>query len=420
MSDEKKILPTITISKNSDGKFDFSEIAPILKVCWEPMIEDTLQVECEEESGKRIGMKEALDRGITVVSDQITIAPNTEDIDKLEAQWEAEEREARHHTPSFKRAQEVKQEGLWRQLEGVPLQQAIEQWLESISNPRTKRAYTMAMQELAKNRLINPSMSLQGFSMRNHDVTVDFIKTKKLYSSKGGGNVNRQWSEATRQQRAAAFVSFTGFLSRRTEGIIRKATPNKEGQYRTFHRINQHVVTPAFSSPKEWKRFLKELEKINPRDCLIAKIMLQGGKRISEALSLDTRDIDFEKGEITFAQSKTKGEARQTIISYPQAVMLELKEYIGDRKGYAFVTQSGNPVKPQQLERNFKKAGERASIPFKVSPHVLRATTVTYHKKQGSPDSDIMKITGHADSEMIRMYDKSDLADNASKRINLV
>lgn len=27
-----------------------------------------------------------------------------------------------------------------------------------------------------------------------------------------------------------------------------------------------------------------------------------------------------------------------------------------------------------------------------------------------------MKVTGHADSEMIRMYDKSVLADNASKK----
>jgi len=34
--------------------------------------------------------------------------------------------------------------------------------------------------------------------------------------------------------------------------------------------------------------------------------------------------------------------------------------------------------------------------------------------------TDIMKITGHASGEMLRAYDKSERADNPTKKVNLV
>lgn len=72
------------------------------------------------------------------------------------------------------------------------------------------------------------------------------------------------------------------------------------------------------------------------------------------------------------------------------------------------------------LGRVFDIAGKMAGIPFKVTPHVLRASTVTYLKQQGFVDSDIMRVTGHANSELIYAYDKNDRANNASKKVALV
>ena len=136
-------------------------------------------------------------------------------------------------------------------------------------------------------------------------------------------------------------------------------------------------------------------EKINSRDCLIAKITLQGGKRIREVLTLKIDQIDWHKNEITFTQSKTKGAKKETVITYPKSIMKELREYIGKRKGLAFVSSTGNPVLLTQVANTFGRAGSKAGIPFKVTPHVLRASTVTYLKQQGFSDSDIQKVTGH-------------------------
>lgn len=100
--------------------------------------------------------------------------------------------------------------------------------------------------------------------------------------------------------------------------------------------------------------------------------------------------------------------------------MQTLKKYIGERQGYVFLSRKGNPVVLNQVSNTFARAGRAANIPFKVTPHVLRASTVTYLKQQGFQDSDIQKITGHASSEMVNAYDKSSRADNATKKVNLV
>ena len=240
----------------------------------------------------------------------------------------------------------------------------------------------------------------------NHDSVVDRIKQLPM-------------KETTRQAIAALYISFTRYLSRRFKGIFIKAMPSREGNEKTFYRVHEKVVTEAMNQ-QQWTIFFAELMKINSRDALIGKVTLQGGKRIREVHSLHTDQIDWEKREITFRQSKTRGVSKQTVITYSETIMKELRNLIGDREGYVFLCIKGNPVILNQVANTFAKAGQRADIPFKVTPHVLRASTVTYLKQQGFSDGDIMKITGHASGEMIRAYDKSERADNPTKKVNLV
>lgn len=213
--------------------------------------------------------------------------------------------------------------------------------------------------------------------------------------------------------------SLKNFDSRRTHGIIKKALPSREGTAKTFYKVREKVATEAMTR-SQWSNFLHELNEINKRDCLIAKIILQGGKRVSEVLALTTDRIDPTQCEITFTQSKTKGYEQETVITYPQVIIAELIAYIGQRQGRVFITKSNGKILTHQLAITFNKAGIRANIPFKVTPHVLRASTVTYLKREGFADSDIMKITGHSSSQMVHAYDKSERAQNASKKISLV
>ena len=307
---------------------------------------------------------------------------------------------------SFEQAQSLKSQVVWQRLEQLTVDTAITEWLQTLSE-RTRINYTSGMRRLAERGLLNPLLNLQAFALSNHEAVIDGIK---LVSD---------WSECTRQARAACYISFTTFLSRRMQGVIKKATPSKEGNSKTFYRVHEKVKSQAMTQG-QWLRFFQALEGINPRDCLIAKIILQGGKRVNEVLSLRTDQIDWTLREITFKQSKTKGAHKETVITYSESLMAILREYIGDRQGHVFVSSSLSPVMITQLASTFKRAGERAGIPFKVTPHVLRASAVTYLKQQGFSDSDIMGVTGHASSQMVYAYDKSSRADNASKKVSLI
>lgn len=311
-------------------------------------------------------------------------------------------------TLTYSQVKNLREEAIWQNLDTVSVEQALDAWYKSM-NRLTAINYQSGMKKLAEFGFLNPLLSLQQFSQMNHNAVIDRIKKDKSI----------QWSECSRQARAAGYISFTSYLCRQTDGIIKKAMPNREEANKTFKRVHKHVVTEAMTQA-QWISFLAALQKINSRDCLLAKIALQGGKRIGEVLSLTTDKIDWNNNQITFRQLKTRGAIEETVITYPISVMNELKQYVGERQGLVFITRTGKAIPLCQLASTFDKAGNVANIPFKVTPHVLRASTVTYLKQQGFSDSDIQKVTGHASSEMVNAYDKSSRADNASKKVSLI
>jgi len=307
---------------------------------------------------------------------------------------------------NLEQAKSLRDQIAWTKMETITLDVIISEWLHTLSY-RTRINYQSGFKKLVELGVVNPLISLQSFSLVNHDSVIDRIK--QLPNLK----------ETTRQARAALYISFTRYLSRRFKGIFTKAMPSREGNEKTFYRVHEKVVTEAMNQ-RQWTAFFVELKQINPRDALIGKVALQGGKRIREVLSLHTDQIDWEKREITFRQSKTRGISKHTVITYSESIMDELRDLIDDRDGYVFLSMKGNPVILNQVANTFAKAGQRSEIPFKVTPHVLRASAVTYLKQQGFSDGDIMKITGHSSGEMIRAYDKSERADNPTKKVNLV
>jgi integrase len=249
-------------------------------------------------------------------------------------------------------------------------------------------------------------MSLVQFSQVNPIPILDAIKEIKGYA------------EGTLQHKASAFISFTNYLSRQFDGF-RRAIPQKQGVGRTFYSISEKCAT-ATMTHKQWHDWLYELEQINYRDYLVAIVMLQGAKRISEVLSLQIGQIDWTMNRIEFKQSKTGGTLKYTVIVYPKSVMDKLKAYIGDREGLVFVTITGNKVCQNQLQVTFEKAGHKAGIKYKIHPHVLRASAITYLVEQGYSSDQIMRISGHSSQKSVLYYDRSDIVNNISSEVCLV
>ena len=153
--------------------------------------------------------------------------------------------------------------------------------------------------------------------------------------------------------------------------------------------------------------------------------MFQGAKRISEVLGVKLEQVDFENNIIRFRQSKTGGMLKEIPISYPKHFMDELQDYITATNehrtnAYVFITRTGKPVTRVRLNYSFEQASNKARMQHKVTPHMLRATWVTFVKQQGVQDTEIMKVTGHTSSKMIYAYDKTSAEDNYTKKIVLI
>ncbi|KIC71417.1 hypothetical protein [Candidatus Protochlamydia amoebophila] len=149
---------------------------------------------------------------------------------------------------------------VWKKLDEIKVEEAISYWLPTLSL-KTQINYRSGIRKLVEFGLLNSLISLQAFALTNHVAIIDRIK------------LIQEWAESSRQARAACYISFAGFLNRRLQGVVKKALPNKEGSSKTFFKINEKVKTLA-TFQAQWIAFFKELEKINPRDCLIGKVIL--------------------------------------------------------------------------------------------------------------------------------------------------
>ncbi|MGA8163957.1 MAG: site-specific integrase [Waddliaceae bacterium] len=296
---------------------------------------------------------------------------------------------------------------VWNTIKKITVEEAYQLWVNRIKNPHTKKNYQSAFNRLVFHGIIDPLASISTISIaENH---------RKILSKIGSLDLK----EATKQARAAAYIAFTKFLAQEYPRNFDRAYPIKADESSTFGKVREIAETKHMSL-EEWTRFFGVLEKINQRDCLIAKMILQGGRRACEVLSLHTDQIDWDNNIITYTVSKTGKMKRERFITYPDSIISQLKEYLDGRTGTVFITRTGKPVPIVQLQNTFAKAGYVAGIKFKIHPHVLRASCITFLRQQGFKDCDILKVSGHSRAEMINYYDKTALKENPSAKVNLV
>lgn len=318
-----------------------------------------------------------------------------------------------------------------QELKQKPVLDLLIEWLDEIEerSPNTAKSYGFSMRRLAQIGIMplylpsGAKTTLEDFREILHEQVVDTIKR------------HLTWSEATKQARAACYISFTKWLGRLTEGWIREAKPQVSGVGRTFYKTRDKVSTQALSI-QDCYRLLDAISKINTRDGLIAKAAFGGGSRISEILNAKLSSIDFSKNSITYQISKNRGTLKEVSISYRAEFMLELQDYIKstDQKrqnsSHIFMTREGKPVVRQRMNDTFKQAAKNLGwlkhceetkkwIGRKPSPHTLRASWITYARAQGFSADDIGEVTGQA-TTTVRSYDKRSIEDNLTKQLRLI
>ena len=306
---------------------------------------------------------------------------------------------------TFEKSVSLRNQKIWDSLTDIKVGQAIEVWLDTLKKP-TRKTYKTSMDMLCKKGFLFPKMSLQEFGVLLHEPIIDSIKNAPY------------WAEATKQARCGAYISFTCFLSRRSGAILKRAVPSREGVSKTFRKIRERCKTEALTMG-QWNKMIERLEVRSLRDATICRLILNGGKRVSEVLSLNFSQINEDNREITYIQSKSAYH-KEICITYPAYIFTDIFKLNPSREGLVFITRQGKPVSHHHIYKSFIRAGEEAKIPIRTTPHTLRASCITYLRAQAYSDADIMKITGHSSSTSVNMYDKTSQKNNVSKLITLI
>lgn len=151
----------------------------------------------------------------------------------------------------------------------------------------------------------------------------------------------------------------------------------------------------------------------------LVEVLLSTAMRISEALSINKDDIDWEGKEVTIIG---KGNKQRTVflndraLSWLQMYLLRRK----DNNSALFVT-FGEPkrLSAYDLSKQFKHYAENAGLKKKVTPHILRHTAATIMSHKGADIRVIQQILGHSDIETTARYylgtDKASLKEAHAK-----
>ncbi len=165
--------------------------------------------------------------------------------------------------------------------------------------------------------------------------------------------------------------------------------------------------------PDEVSRLLVSIDKdsiLGFRDFFLYSMLYRLGLRIGEAISINIKDIDFEK-QILNIHGKGRRERKLPLLPdlmdiLEKWLVYRTRLYGANQLDALFISKKGNRLSIRTAQDNFQKIVTKAG-PFsidKVTPHSMRHAFAT-HAIEGEQDIFVLKaILGHASTKSTEIY----------------
>ncbi len=168
-----------------------------------------------------------------------------------------------------------------------------------------------------------------------------------------------------------------------------------------IERPKQPAGRVRWLRPDEAERLI---DNCSPHLQPLVTFLFYTGARLSEALYLDWRDVDLQRGQVSFIDTKN-GEARG--VPLHDRVIAELAN-LPDRDGAVFRRPDGRPYTRKadgggQIKTAFKGACRRAGID-NFTPHDCRHTWATWHYTANRNLAALMELGGWKSEAMVMRY----------------
>jgi integrase/recombinase XerD len=142
------------------------------------------------------------------------------------------------------------------------------------------------------------------------------------------------------------------------------------------------------------------------RNRALVLLLWRTGLRITEAVSLELRDLQLQRVSPTLIVRNGKF-GKQRVVGIHQEALVALERWLEQRPGlgvgrcrFVFCTFSSNnqgrSISPAYVREMLKKKAEKAGVTGRVHPHAFRATLAVELAREGVPLPAIRDVLGHA------------------------
>ncbi len=277
-------------------------------------------------------------------------------------------------------------EGRFRLVKSNPprFEEWVEQFLESIQHPNTKRRYSSSVGNLKP----------QFAGVRLSQVTADRIEQFKQARLKTGvrsATVNRDLAVLRRMLK----------LAERQRLIARSPFSEVEFLEERKQRRQPHIL-----SLEEEARLLQ----VAPAQLrVLIALLVEAGLRVGkEALPLKWEDVDLAEGLIRVRESKTLAGRRSIPLSdFCKAEFLRWRHLMGPEfSAYVFPDPRDPSRHLRGVRKSWQTALKRAEIEY-FPIYNLRATFASRLSAAGTPDTFVAQMLGHGSPGILQTYAKA-------------
>lgn len=185
----------------------------------------------------------------------------------------------------------------------------------------------------------------------------------------------------------------------------------EQNPVRTMSTPKTEKKLPSFLLESEIPKLIMAFDKNDPvglRNIALVELIYSSGLRISEALSLEFKNLDFKSKTVKVIGKGNK----ERIVPIGKSTVQAIKEYSEKRSiisnaiksDLVFISESGAKLNPSVVYRIIHKAMEGVTESQKKSPHVLRHSFATHLLNNGADINSVSEMLGHASLSTTQVY----------------